>query len=96
MTEEKPIKLDNSLATTALPPVTNNPLYKDLVIKIGAFKLANPGLSEEKIQEQLGKHIRNYIANKKGEWKAKVSEYLGEIHRRHKQETEDETNNQTN
>jgi hypothetical protein len=83
--EEKEIRLDNSLATTALPPVTNNPLYKDLVIRIGAFKLANPQLTEEKIQEQLGKHIRNYIANKKGEWKAKVSEYLGEIHRRHKQ-----------
>ena len=37
--EEKKIRLDNSLATTALPPVTNNPLYKDLTLKIGAFSL---------------------------------------------------------
>lgn len=89
MTEEKEIRLDNSLATTALPPVTNNSLYKDLVIKIGAFKLANPQLSEEKIQEQLGKHIRNYISNKKSEWRPKLVAYLDEIYRRHKQETEE-------
>jgi hypothetical protein len=87
MTEEtKPIRLDNSHAWTMLPPVTNNPLYKDLTLKIGAFKLANPKLTEEQMQEQLGKHIRNYIANKKHEWKPKLLEYLDEIHRRHQQE----------
>ncbi len=87
MEETKKIRLDNSLATTALPPVTNNPLYKDLVIKIGAFKLANPQLTEEKIQEQLGKHIRGYISSKGHEWRPKLVAYLDEIHRRHKQES---------
>ena len=86
MTAEKPIRLDNSLANTMLPPVTNNPLYKDLVIRIGAFKLANPQLTEEKIQEQLGKHIRNYIANKRCEWRPKLVAYLDEVYRRHKQD----------
>jgi hypothetical protein len=85
MTEEtKPIRLDNSHAWTMLPPVTNNPLYKTLILKIGAFKELNPQLSEEQIQEQLGKRIRNYIANKKHEWRPKLLEYLDEIHRRHK------------
>jgi hypothetical protein len=86
MEEKKPIRLDNSLAWTMLPPVTNNPLYKTLILKIGAFKELNPQLSEEQIQEQLGKHIRNYIANKKNEWRPKLLEYLDEIRRRHKQE----------
>jgi hypothetical protein len=87
MTEEtKPIRLDNSHAWTMLPPVTSNPLYKDLTLKIGAFKLANPSLTEEQMQEKLGKHIRNYIANKKNEWRPKLLEYLDEIRRRHKQE----------
>ena len=86
MSEKNTIRLDNSHAWTMLPPVTNNPLYKDLKLKIGAFKLANPELTEEQMQEQLGKHIRNYIANKKHEWRPKLLEYLDEICRRHKQE----------
>jgi len=85
MEKTKPIRLDNSDAWTAVPSVKNNPLYKTLTLKIGAFKELNPQLSEEQIQEQLGKHIRNYIANKKNEWRPKVLEYLDEILRRHKQ-----------
>lgn len=84
--EEKKIRLDNSLATTALPPVTNNPLYKDLMFKIGAFKLAHPDLSEDEIQKILGKLVRSYIVNKKKEWRPKLVAYLDEIHRRHKQD----------
>ena len=87
MTEEtKPIRLDNSLAWTGVPSIESNPLYKTLTLKIGAFKELNPQLSEEQIQEQLGKHIRNYITNKKHEWRPKLLEYLDEIRRRHKQE----------
>lgn len=88
--EEKKIRLDNSLATTALPPVTNNPLYKDLMLKIGAFRLAHPDLSEDEIQKILGKLVRGYISNKKSEWRPKLVVYLDEIHRRHEQETEGE------
>lgn len=84
--EEKKIRLDNSLATTALPPVTNNPLYKDLMLKIGAFRLAYPDLSEDEIQKVLGKLVRGYITNKKNEWRPKLVAYLDEIHRRNKQE----------
>lgn len=87
--EEKKIRLDNSLATTALPPVTNNPLYKDLMLKIGAFRLAHPDLSEDDLQKVLGKLIRGYIANKKSEWRPKLVVYLDEIHRRNRQETEE-------
>jgi hypothetical protein len=74
--EEKKIRLDNSLAWTGVPSVENNPLYKTLTLKIGAFKELNPHLTEEQIQKQLGKHIRNYIAKKKNEWRPKLLEYL--------------------
>lgn len=87
--EEKKIRLDNSLATTALPPVTNNPLYKDLMLKIGAFRLAHFDLSENEIQKILGKLVRGYISNKKSEWRPKLVAYLDEVYRRHKQETEE-------
>ena len=86
--EEKKIRLDNSLATTALPPVTSNPLYKDLTLKIGAFKHANPESSEDETQKSLGKLVRGYITNKKSEWRPKLVAYLDEIHRRHKQESQ--------
>ena len=89
MTEEKSIRLDNLLATTALPPVTNNPLYKDLMLKIGAFRLAHLDLNEDETQKVLGKLIRGYISNKKSEWRPKLVVYLDEIQRRHKQETEE-------
>jgi hypothetical protein len=85
MEETKTIRLDNADPWTAVPSVQNNPLYKILTLKIGAFKELNPQLSEEQIQEQLGKHIRNYMANKKNEWRPKLLEYLNEIYRRHKQ-----------
>ena len=85
--EEKKIRLDNSLATTALPPVTNNPLYKDLMLKIGAFRLAHPDLSEDEIQKILGKLVKGYITNKKNEWRPKLVAYLDEIYRKNKQET---------
>ena len=84
--EEKKIRLDNSLATTALPPVTNNPLYKSLMLKIGAFRVAHPDLSEDEIQKILGKLVRGYITNKKNEWRPKLVAYLDEICRRNKQE----------
>ena len=87
MTEEKPIRLDNSLATPALPSVTNSPLYKDLMLKIGAFRGTHPDLSEDETQKILGKLIRGYITNKKSEWRPKLVTYLDEIHRRHKQES---------
>lgn len=82
---EKKIRLDNSLATPALPPVTNNPLYKDLMLKIGAFRLAHPDLSEDETQKVLGKLIRSYISNKKNEWRPKLVAYLDEIYRKNKQ-----------
>jgi hypothetical protein len=82
MEEKKTIRLDNSLATTALESVMNNPLYKDLMRKIGAFRLAHPDLSEDETQKVLGKLVRGYITNKKSEWRPKLVTYLGEIHRR--------------
>ena len=86
--ETKKIRPDNSLATPALPPVTSNPLYKDLILKVGAFRGTHPDLSEDETQKILGKLVRGYITNKKSEWKAKLVAYLDEIHRRHKQEAE--------
>ena len=85
--QEKKIRPDNSLATTALPPVTNNPLYKDLMLKIGAFRGTHPDLNEDETQKILGKLVRGYITNKKSEWRPKLVAYLDEIHRRHKQES---------
>ena len=87
MTEEKPIRLDNSLAKSALPDVKNGPLYKDLMLKIGAFRGTHPDLSEDETQKILGKLVRGYITNKKSEWRPKLVAYLDEIHRRHKQES---------
>ena len=88
MEETKKIRLDNSLATTALPPVINNPLYKDLMLKIGVFRGTHPDLGEDEIQKILGKLVRGYITNKKSEWRPKLVTYLDEIHRRHKQESQ--------
>ena len=82
--EEKKIRLDNSLAKAALPCVTKNPLYKNLILKIGAFRVAHPDLSEDEIQKILGKLVRGYINNKKNEWRPKLVAYLDEIHRRNK------------
>lgn len=84
--EEKKIRLDNSLATTALPPVTNSPFYKDIMLKIGAFRMAHSDLSEDETQKVLGKLVRGYITNEKSEWRPKLVAYLDEIYRRNKQE----------
>ena len=86
---EKKIRADNSLAKAGLPCVTNNPLYKNLILKIGAFRVAHPDLNEDDLQKVLGKLVKGYIANKKNEWRPKLVAYLDEIHRRHKQETEE-------
>ena len=86
--EEKKIRLDNSLAKAALPDVTHNPLYKSLILKIGAFRVAHPDLSEDETQKILGKLVRGYISDKKIEWRPKLVAYLEEIHRRHKQESQ--------
>ena len=85
--EEKKIRLDNSLAKAGLPCVTNNPLYKSLILKIGAFRVAHPDLNEDDLQKILGKLVRGYISNKKSEWRPKLVAYLDEIYRRNRQET---------
>ena len=87
MEETKKIRLGNSLAKSALPDVKNNPLYKNLMLKIGAFRGTHPDLSEDETQKILGKLVRGYITNKKNEWRPKLVAYLDEIHRRHKLES---------
>ena len=83
--EEKKIRADNSLAKAGLPCVTNNPLYKNLILKIGAFRVAHPDLNEDDLQKVLGKLVKGYIANKKSEWRPKLVAYLDEIYIRNKQ-----------
>ena len=84
--EEKKIRADNSLAKAGLPCVTNNPLYKSLILKIGAFRVAHPDLSEDEIQKILGKLVRGYITNKKNEWRPKLVAYLEQIYIGNKQD----------
>ena len=56
------------------------------MLKIGAFRVAHPDLSEDEIQKILGKLVRGYISNKKNEWRPKLVAYLDEVYRRQKNE----------
>jgi hypothetical protein len=60
-------ELDNEIAApfSALPPAINNPVYKDLTLKIEAFRLLNPDMDESEAQKRISKIVKEHIEDRK-------------------------------
>jgi hypothetical protein len=60
-------ELDNEIAApfSALPPAINNPVYKDLTLKIEAFRLLNPDMDEPEAQKRISKIVKEHIEDRK-------------------------------
>ena len=60
-------ELDNEIAApfSALPPAINNPVYKDLTLKIEAFRLLNPDIDESEAQKRISKIVKEHVQDRK-------------------------------
>jgi hypothetical protein len=60
-------ELDNEIAApfSAIPPAMNNPVYKDLTLKIEAFRLLNPDMDELEAQKRISKIVKEHIEDRK-------------------------------
>jgi hypothetical protein len=60
-------ELDNEIAApfSALPPVTASPIYKDLTLKIEAFRLLNPDMDESEAQKRISKIVKEHVQNRR-------------------------------
>jgi hypothetical protein len=60
-------ELDNEIAApfSAVPPAINNPVYKDLTLKIEAFRLLNPDIDESEAQKRISKIVKEHIEDRK-------------------------------
>lgn len=60
-------ELDNEIAApfSATPPVTASPIYKDLTLKIEAFRLLNPEIEEAEAQKRISKIVKEHIEDRK-------------------------------
>jgi hypothetical protein len=60
-------ELDNEIAApfSALPPAINSPVYKDLTLKIEAFRLLNPDIDESEAQKRISKIVKEHIEDRK-------------------------------
>ena len=60
-------ELDNEIAAPfcAVPPVTVSPIYKDLTLKIEAFRFLNPDMDEAEAQKRISKIVKEYIQNRR-------------------------------
>ena len=60
-------ELDNEIAApfSALPPVINNPVYRDLTLKIEAFRLLNPDMDESEAQKRISKIVKEHVQDRK-------------------------------
>ena len=60
-------ELDNEIAAPfcALPPAMNNPVYKDLTLKIEAFRFLNPEIDESEAQKRISKIVKEHIEDRK-------------------------------
>jgi len=60
-------ELDNEIAApfSALPPAMNNPVYRDLTLKIEAFRLLNPDIDESEAQKRISKIVKEHVQDRK-------------------------------
>ncbi len=60
-------ELDNEIAApfSALPPVTESPIYKDLTLKIEAFRLLNPDIDESEAQKRISKIVKEHVQSRR-------------------------------
>lgn len=60
-------ELDNEIAApfSALPPAINHPVYKDLTLKIEAFRFLNPDIDESEAQKRISKIVKEHIEDRK-------------------------------
>lgn len=60
-------ELDNEIAApfSALPPAINSPVYRDLTLKIEAFRFLNPDMDEPEAQKRISKIVKEHIENRK-------------------------------
>jgi len=60
-------ELDNEIAAPfcALPPAINSPVYKDLTLKIEAFRFLNPDIDEAEAQKRISKIVKEHIEDRK-------------------------------
>jgi len=60
-------ELDNEIAApfSAIPPALNNPVYKDLTLKIEAFRLLNPEMDESEAQKRISKIVKEHVQDRK-------------------------------
>jgi hypothetical protein len=43
----------------------NNPVYKDLTLKIEAFRLLNPDMDESEAQQRISKIVKEHVQDRK-------------------------------
>ena len=60
-------ELNNEIAVPfcALPPAINNPVYKDLTLKIEAFRLLNSDIDESEAQKRISKIVKEHVQNRR-------------------------------
>ncbi len=56
----------NEIATKSmLPDVTENPIYKDLKLKIETFRLLNPDLDESETQRRISNIVKEHVLSRR-------------------------------
>lgn len=59
-------ELYNEIATKSMiPDVTESPIYKDLKLKIEAFRLLNPNIDESEAQKKILNIVKEHVLNRK-------------------------------
>lgn len=59
-------ELYNEIATKSMiPDVTESPIYKDLKLKIQAFRLLNPDIDESEAQKKISNIVKEHVLNRK-------------------------------
>lgn len=59
-------ELYNEIMTKSmLPDVTESPIYKDLKLKIEAFRLLNPDIDESEAQKKISSIVKEHVLSKR-------------------------------
>lgn len=63
----------NEIATKSmLPDVTESPIYKDLKLKIEAFRLLNPDLDESKAQRRISNMVKEHVLSRRQKQESQI------------------------
>lgn len=66
-------EIDNEIATKSmLPDVTESPIYKDLKLKIEAFRLLNPDLDESKAQRRISNMVKEHVLSRRQKQESQI------------------------